>query len=59
MTTSSCSKDAIDDASVIPTKIVLLDGEALSRLMVDHNVAVARVGTYELKKIDTDYFEGS
>jgi restriction system protein len=27
-------------------------------LMVDHNVAVARVGVYELKKVDTDYFDG-
>ena len=30
----------------------------LTSLMVDHNVAVAKTGTYELKKIDTDYFEG-
>lgn len=58
ITTSSYSKDAIEYANVLHTKIILLDGETLVRLMVDHNVAVARVGTYELKRIDTDYFEG-
>ena len=30
----------------------------LTSLRVDHNVAVARTGLYELKKIDADYFEG-
>lgn len=58
MTTSSYSKEATEYANVIPTKIILIDGEDLVTLMVDHNVAVARVGTYELKRIDTDYFEG-
>lgn len=27
-------------------------------MMIDHNVGVSTVGMYELKKIDTDYFEG-
>ena len=30
----------------------------MSELMIDFNVGVARVGVYEVKKIDTDYFEG-
>lgn len=58
ITTSSFTKDAVDYANVISTKIILIDGITLVGLMVDHNVAVARVGTYELKRIDTDYFEG-
>jgi restriction system protein len=58
ITTSGYSKEAIQYANVIATKIILVDGETLSSLMVDHNVAVTRVGTYELKRIDTDYFEG-
>ena len=37
---------------------LLIDGETLAGLMVDHNVAVTRTGSYELKKIDVDYFEG-
>jgi restriction system protein len=58
ITTSNYTRDAIDYANVIATKIILIDGDSLVNLMVDHNVAVARVGIYELKRIDTDYFEG-
>ena len=58
ITTSGYSKEAREYANVIATKIILIDGEMLVSLMVDHNVAVTRIGTYELKRIDTDYFEG-
>jgi restriction system protein len=58
ITSSSYTKDALEYANVIATKIILIDGETLVGLMVDHNVAVARIGVYELKRIDTDYFEG-
>jgi restriction system protein len=58
ITTSDYTKEAIDYANLIATKIVLIDGATLAGLMVDHNVAVAKVGTYELKRIDTDYFDG-
>jgi restriction system protein len=58
ITTSSYTKEALEYANVISTKIILIDGARLVGLMVYHNVAVARVGIYELKRIDTDYFEG-
>ena len=58
ITTSAYTKEAVEYANVISAKIILIDGATLVRHMVDHNVAVARVGTYELKRIDTDYFEG-
>jgi len=35
---------------------VLIDGEILSQLMIDHNVGVSTIATYDMKKIDTDYF---
>ena len=57
ITTSSYSKDALEYVGLISTKIILVDGDTLARLMVDHGVAVTRTGTYELKKIDTDYFD--
>ncbi len=57
ITTSQYSKDALDFVNVISSKIILIDGDQLTSLMVDHNVAVARTGIYEIKKIDTDYFE--
>jgi restriction system protein len=58
ITTSSFSKDAEEYTNVISSKIILLDGQQLAKLMVDHNVGVAQVGIYELKKIDSDYFDG-
>lgn len=58
ITTSSYSKDALEYVNMINTKIILIGGEELAALMIDHNVGVATVGMYELKKIDTDYFEG-
>jgi len=58
ITTSNYSREAIEYASVISTRIILIDGDTLVSLMVDHNVAVTRTGIYELKKVDADYFEG-
>ena len=58
ITTSNFSRDAVEYTNVINSKIILIDGARLATLMVDHNVGVAPVGVYELKKIDTDYFEG-
>jgi restriction system protein len=58
ITTSNFSREAHEYVATISSKIILLDGETLAKLMVDHNVGVTLVGTYELKKVDTDYFEG-
>jgi len=56
ITTSDFSKDSLDYVSRIDTKIVLIDGETLAQLMIDHNVGVSTIASYELKKIDSDYF---
>jgi len=37
-------------------RVVLIGGEQLAELMVDYNVGVTTVDTYEIKKIDRDYF---
>ena len=58
ITTSAYSRDALEYVNVIAAKIVLIDGERLTALMIDHNVAVTNMGTYELKKVDSDYFDG-
>lgn len=52
ITTSSFSKEAKEYSSIIETKIVLIDGEQLSRLMVEHGVGVSTVGLYEVKKCE-------
>jgi restriction system protein len=56
ITTSYFSKEAYDYISRIETKIVLIDGEQLARLMIDHNIGVTPISKYEIKKVDSDYF---
>jgi restriction system protein len=56
ITTSDFSADAEDYVSRIDAKVVLIDGETLAQLMIDHNVGVSTAGTYEIKKVDSDYF---
>jgi restriction system protein len=58
ITTSGFTKEAVQFGAMIDTKIVLIDGENLAQLMIDHNVGVAAVVSYELKRVDSDYFEG-
>ena len=57
ITTSDFSKDAVVYASQMDTKIVLIDGEKLAQYMIDYNLGVSVQNTYEIKKIDFDYFE--
>ncbi len=56
ITTSNFSKDAIEFASKIESKIILIDGDQLTEYMIDFNVGVTTTSKYELKKIDLDYF---
>jgi restriction system protein len=56
ITTSSFSADALEFTSRIESKIVLIDGAALAKHMIDHNVGVSTSRSYEVKKIDSDYF---
>lgn len=58
ITTSQFSKEAKDYVSTIQQpKIVLVDGDLLAELMIDHGIGVADVKTYSVKKVDLDYFE--
>ena len=57
ITTSSYTADAIDYASRIDTKVVLIDGKALSALMIDFDVGVSVAASYVVKRVDSDYFE--
>ena len=56
ITTASFSREAVDYASRIENKIVLIDGERLAQLMIDHNLGVSPMATYEVKRIDSDFF---
>jgi restriction system protein len=57
ITTSSFTRDALDYTPKNETKIVLIDGEQLAQLMIDYHLGCTTQQTYELKKIDSDYFE--
>lgn len=58
ITTSDFSIGAMQFAQTVPQKVVLIDGERLAQLMIEHDVGVATQMIYRVKKIDTDYFEG-
>lgn len=58
ITTSQFSIEACEYVRVIEKKIVLIDGEQLTQLMIDYGVGVAEKATYTVKKIDEDYFSG-
>lgn len=59
ITTSTYSKEAREFASKIETKIILIDGSMLAKLMFDHGVGVSVSTVYEVKRVDTDYFDES
>jgi restriction system protein len=56
LTTSTFSSDAREYVSRIEKKIVLVDGQQLSSLMTEFGIGVAPVSTYEVKRVDGDYF---
>ena len=56
ITTSNFSKEAENYVRNIESKIVLVDGETLANLMIDHNIGVSPFASYEIKRIDLDYF---
>jgi restriction system protein len=57
ITTSAYTSEAIDYASRIDTKVVLIDGQLLANLMMDFDVGVSVSASYIVKRIDSDYFE--
>lgn len=56
ITSSDFSPDAYEYVQNIESKIILINGETLSKYMYDHNIGVEVQNTYEIKKIDEDYF---
>jgi restriction system protein len=56
ITTSSFSREASQYADALVDKVVLVDGEALTNLMIEHGVGVSLDRAYEVKRLDSDYF---
>lgn len=60
ITTSRFSSEAREYVERTTNKrIVLIDGDELAQLMMDHGVGVTTVAMYPVQKVDTDYFEGA
>lgn len=57
ITTSSYTEGATDYASSIENRVILVDGKMLSNLMIDHGVGVSTAATYNVPRIDSDYFD--
>lgn len=57
ITTSSYSKEAKQYVEKLNKKIVLINGQELARYMIEYNVGVSTKQVYEVKRIDSDYFE--
>ena len=57
ITTAKFSSGAEDYAKkLLGAKVVLVDGSALTKLMIDHNVGVSVEHTYQVKRVDSDFF---
>jgi restriction system protein len=56
ITTSDFTPDAREYVRNIDSRIILVDGGRLAELMIEHNVGVSVAQSYDLKKIDTDFF---
>jgi restriction system protein len=56
-TTSAFSAAAVQTANTLSKRIVLIDGQRLVRLMVQHNVGCRIEDTLHIKEIDEEVFE--
>lgn len=56
ITTSDFTKPAIEYANKIESKVVLINGRQLANHMIDFNVGVSDYKSFQIKKIDSDYF---
>jgi restriction system protein len=57
ITTSAFHDNARDYATGLHQKVILIDGQRLAELMIEHEIGVAEEHAYSVKKIDSDYFD--
>jgi len=56
ITTSDFNPAAKEFAERSSKRVILINGSQLARYMIDHNVGVSTTKTYEIKRVDSDYF---
>lgn len=57
ITTSDFADTAVQYARKVAQKVILIDGDRLADLMIQHNIGVSRTRAYEVKQVDSDYFD--
>lgn len=57
ITTSSFPNSVYEFVGQVEYKIILIDGERLASLMIEHSIGLSTVNTYHVKIIDSDYFD--
>jgi restriction system protein len=57
ITTSRFSAGALEYAKNIGTRVVLIDGQRLSELMINYGVGVQQRQVFKVVEVDEDYFE--
>lgn len=56
ITTGRFSEEAYEYVKTIDPKVILIDGKSLANFMIDFNLGTSINVTYEIKRIDSDYF---
>ena len=59
LSTSDFSSGARDYVQQIEKRIVLIDGRQLADLMFEFDLGASPASSYEVKRVDTDFFEES
>ena len=57
LTTASFSSGAISYANSVQSRVVLIDGALLAKLMIKYGVGVQTKRTVQIVEIDEDFFE--
>jgi restriction system protein len=56
ITSGTFSTEAVDYVSRIDPRVVLIDGQQLAELMIDLDLGVTVKATYQVKRVDSDFF---
>ena len=57
LTTGTFTREAAEYVKNLDKTVVLIDGERLAELMIEFNLGATLEQTYEIKRIDSDFFE--
>ena len=56
ITTGKFSEEAKNYVETIDPKVILIDGRMLAELMIDYGLGTTTAATFQVKRIDSDYF---